>query len=581
MIPEHITVNDLAGKLDIAVTALIGELIKNGVMATVNDSIDFDTAEIIVSEVAEGVQLEKEAPKAPIQRRRAGGHAREIARAEPRPPVVAVMGHVDHGKTSLLDTIRHADVAEHEAGGITQHIAAYQIMHKKRPITFLDTPGHEAFSSLRQHGAYLTDLVMLVVAADDGVKPQTLEAIKYAQAANAPIMVALNKVDKPEANVQRVLQELNDAGLVPEQWGGSTIVVEVSAKQQTNVDKLLDMAFLITDVEELTADAEGNAEGIVIEGHMETGRGAVVTVLVEHGYLKPGAYLQAGRAFGKVRTLEDYRGDLLAQAGPSTPATITGLKQMPSFGVRFGVVKNEKVARAAAAAYEEEAASVRVASTSTELLAQIHQDRMSSHVPAIVKADVRGSVTSVSDALQSLSGDEVSVQIVGSGVGAVSESDVTMAAASGAIIYGFNVTVPVNVKRLAQQEGVSIRSYSIIYELIDDAKQELEALLSPEVRETNVGRLLVKGIFKTTKTDVICGGKVTKGKIFPGALVRHGEEDSLDEAEVTSVQRGQQEAKEVVEGEMCGLQLKTGKKLELNEGDKLDFFTREIVKRTL
>lgn len=583
-IPERITVNELAEKLEIDVTALITELVKNGIMATLNDTIDYDTAEIIVGEIEfeEEIELSKlseEESEAPEHTRQ----ERDVAQAAERPPVVAVMGHVDHGKTTLLDAIRDAKTVESEAGGITQHISAYQIEHGGRKITFLDTPGHEAFASLRQHGAHLTDLVILVVAADDGVKPQTEEAIKFARKAGVKIMVAINKVDKPDANTNRVMQELSDHELTPEEWGGDTVVVEVSALKKEGLDKLIDMAFLITDVEELTADAEGAAQGIVIESHMEQGRGAVVTVLVEHGRLKQGDYISAGKSHGKVRTLQDYNGNKLDEATASTPATITGLKEMPDFGVVFQVHGSEKEARAASSSYQGGSKDRTVASTDSELLAQIHKDRSSQTLPVIVKADVRGSVTSVTDSLQSLGNDnEVSVRVIGSGVGAINESDVSMASASNAIIYGFSVDIPVRVKRLAARENVEVRLFTIIYELIDDAKTELEQLLSPEIVEENIGRLLIRGVFKTTKSEIICGGEVTKGKVREGLQVKiFRDDEELGEAHVTNVQKGQQTVPEVTEGDMCGLNLSTEQKILLKEGDRLEFFTRESVKRTL
>lgn len=584
-IPERITVSDLAGELGIEVTELITALVKNGIMATLNDTIDFDTAEIIISELEldEPVELQKKQVEEKEDNPALQRLGREVAKAAPRPPVVAVMGHVDHGKTTLLDAIRDVKTVDSEAGGITQHISAYQIEHDGRKITFLDTPGHEAFASLRQHGAHLTDLVILVVAADDGVKPQTKEAIKFALKAGVKIMVAINKVDKPDANVNRVMQELSENGLNPEQWGGDTVTVEVSALKKEGIDKLLDMAFLITDVEELSADSEGAAQGIVIESHMERGRGAVVSVLVEHGRLKQGDFMSAGRSFGKVRTLEDFNGQVLTEATASTPATITGLKEMPNFGVVFLAHPNEKAARQAAETYHESSEDEVIASTDSELLDQIHKDRSTQVLPAVVKADVRGSVTSVIESLQSLGSDkEVSVRVVGSGVGAVNESDVTMASAAHAIIYGFTIDMPVSVKRQAMRLGVEVRLFNVIYELIDDVKAELEKLLSPEIVEENVGRLLVRGVFKTTQSEIICGGEVTKGKIKPELEVKiYRDDEELGEATVTSVQKGQQAVPEVVEGDMCGLNLNTSKKLNLKEGDRLEFFTRETVKRTL
>lgn len=579
-IPDAISVSQLAEKLEIPVIDLITGLVKNGVMATLNDAIDFDTAEIMVAELGIGVKLNREVAEPDLPVRRSAD--RHVNKAASRAPVVAVMGHVDHGKTTLLDAIRGANVVAGEAGGITQHISAYQIEKNGRKLTFLDTPGHEAFASLRQHGAHLTDLVILVVAADDGVKPQTIEAIKFANQAGVKIMVALNKVDKPGANAQRVLQELSENGLNPEQYGGDTVVVEVSATKKTGLDKLIDMALLITDVEELSADAEGDAEGIVIESHMEVGRGAVVSVLVEHGQLKKGDFLSAGGAYGKVRTLQDYTGKELKTAGPSTPAIITGMKELPDFGVIFKAHPNEKLAKTAAAEGGSARDIKKIATTSNELLAQIHKNRMAQELPVIIKADVRGSMTSVVDALQKLHNEEISVRIVLAGVGAVNESDVTTAAASGAIIYGFSVNVPTNIKRLAVQEGVTLKLYKIIYELIDDVTKELEERLIPQVVETEVGRLIVKGIFKISQHDLICGGEVSKGKVYSGVLARiERGEKVLGEAEVLAVQKGQIESREVVAGEMCGLKLKTASKINLKEEDRLEFFTREGVKSTL
>lgn len=582
-IPETITVGELAAKLDIETTQLITELVKNGVMAAVNDSIDFETAEIILGELnlEEEVELVRAAASSKNTARKRS--ERQVRKESDRPPVVAVMGHVDHGKTTLLDAIRGASQVEQEAGGITQHISAYQVEYKGRKITFLDTPGHEAFSSLRQHGAYLTDLVVLVVAADDGVKPQTVEAIKYAQNAGVNILVALNKIDKPAANINRVLQELSDNNLNPEAWGGDTVVVEVSALKKEGLDKLLEMILLVTDVEELKADSAGPAEGIVIESHMATGRGAVVTVLVEHGQLKQGDIISAGQSYGKVRTLEDHAGKPISSAGPSTPATITGLKEMPNFGVLFKVHDSEKEAKLEADNHKLQADSGQIASTGRELLAQIHKDRSSKELPVLVKADVRGSVTSVVESLQSLGRDsEVSIRIVGSGVGSVKESDVAQASAGGAVIYGFNVDMPANVKRSALKQNVPVRLYKVIYELIDNAKSELEAMLEPDIVEENIGRLIIKGVFKTTQSEIICGGEVTKGKVKPGVLVkitRDGEE--IGEATVTSVQKNQIETEEVVKGEMCGLRLATESKINLKEDDRLEFFTRETVIRKL
>lgn len=583
VIPGMITVGELAAQLDLPVTKLIGELFKNGIMATVNQRIDIETAQIIVDELGLDVGLkQKDAESVTAVSR---SERVKSTTAQERPPIVAVMGHVDHGKTSLLDAILNMKVASGEAGGITQHIAAYQTKYDGRDITLLDTPGHEAFSALRQHGAALTDVVVVVVAADDGVKPQTVEAIKFAQQANARIIVAINKIDKPEADVNRVKTQLaSEHNLTPEEWGGDTVMVEVSAKTKQNLDKLLEMILLVADVEELKADTQGPAEGLVIESHMEQGRGAVVSMLVAHGILRPGSFLVAGGTYAKIRTLQDFAGRPIKQAGPSTPATVTGFKVIPQFGDQFITVKSEKEARTLAARHQQEAKEDVQASaiSSTDLLQLMNRRKEKQLLNVIVKADVQGSLTSVCDSLKLLENAEVAPRIISSGVGNISENDVRMAQTSDAIVYGFNVQLPPIVKRLAQRDKVSVRLYKIIYELIDDAKSVLEDLLSPEVVETEIGKLTIKGIFKTSKDEVICGGEVTKGKIEPSLLarVKRGDEQ-IAEVEVSQVQRQQQEVKEVFEGEMCGLKLKTKGKLVLQEGDRLEFFRRELVKRTL
>ena len=582
VVADMITVGELAETLGLPVTTVVGELFKNGIMATINQRIDFETAQIIVEELGLDVELQRKAMgDAPVVEKR------ELSdRATTRPPIVAVMGHVDHGKTSLLDAILDTKVVSGEAGGITQHISAYQTEKNGRVITLLDTPGHEAFSALRQHGAALTDVVIIVVAADDGVMPQTVEAIKFAQAANAKIVVAINKMDKEAANPGLVKGQLAERGVVPDDkvWGGDVPMVEVSAKTGQNLDELLDTVLLVADLEELRAETDVPSEGLVIEAHMETGRGPVVGLLVEHGILKPGAFLVAGTAYAKVRTLLDYAGRPLKQAGPSTPATVTGFKELPQFGDRFVVVVNEKAARTLIAQHrlkaEHETASTNI--TGTDILRLMAKQTETQEVNVIIKADVQGSLTSVVDSLKLLDNGEVSVRIVGSGVGSISENDVRLAAGSGAIIYGFNVQLPPAVKRLAARDKASIRIFKVIYELLDDVRAEMEALLSPEVVEAEIGELKVLGVFRTTRDEVICGGEVLRGKITPSLLVRVvRDKQKVAEAEVKKVQRQQQEAKEVFEGEQCGLALKTNGKLTVVEGDRLEFFTRELKKRTL
>ena len=581
-IDQQITVGALAGLLELPVSKLIAELFKNGVMATVNEKIDFDTAQIILGELdLEDIELAKKEPKAMPTRTK-----REIgAGAQDRPPVVAVMGHVDHGKTSLLDAIRTAEVVKGEAGGITQHLSAYQVEYNGRLLTFIDTPGHEAFAALREHGARLTDVVVLVIAADEGIKPQTVEAIRFARSAGVKIIVAANKMDQPAADINRLKQQLSENELIPDDWGGDTVVLSVSAKTKEGLPELLDMVVLVADVEELKANPKGPAEGIVIESHMETGRGRVAIALVEQGTLCPGDFVVAGTTYAKVRNLESTTGEALKSAGPSTPVIITGLKDLPDFGQEFFVVGSEKEARdkAAQQAQVKKGDGSSAATTSSELLRIISRTNKLNELNIIVKADVQGSLTSVVDSLKSLDTEEVAVKIVGSGVGVITENDVHDGATTGAIIYGFHTTLPASLKQLAARDHVSIRLYSVIYELIDDVKKELEVLLVPEVVESSLGELTVKGVFKITKTAVICGGEVTKGKLVIPALarVRRGKELIADNLEVVSLKRGPQDVKEVQTGEMCGLSFRSATKVEVQEEDKIELFSRETKARSL
>lgn len=578
-IEDRITVGDLADKLMLPVTKLITELMKNGVMATVNERLDYDTAQIIVGELGLDIELvRKTAQEAPVREKRSSG-----ANSVSRPPVVAVMGHVDHGKTSLLDAIRGASVAKGEAGGITQHIAAYQVARNNRWITFLDTPGHEAFAALREHGAQLTDLVIIVVAADDGIKPQTLEAIRFARKAGVKMIVAINKIDKEGADVNRIKQQLSEQDMLIEEWGGDTIVVEVSAKTKQGIDGLLDMILLVADVEDLRADEDVAAQGLIIEAHMEKGRGPIAEALVEAGKLYPGDFVVAGATYARIRNLETTRGEPIKEAKPSTPVRITGFKALPEFADEFVVVSDEKIARTMAAQQAaKNHASGKLELNSAGLIRMINRSNELNELNVIIKADVQGSLTSVLDSLKTLNTDEVAIRIVASGVGAINENDLHMARTSGAIIYGFNVIVPSGVKQLAGRDKLKLRLYKIIYELLEDAKTELSELLAPEIIETDQGRLVVRGIFKSTKTEVICGGEVTKGKLTVPALariVRDGER--FAEVRVTGLKRGPQEAKEVFEGEMCGLSFESTSRVDIAIGDHIELFTRETVARSL
>lgn len=578
-IPQNITVGSLAEKLEIPVTSLITELFKNGMMVTVNEKIDADTANIIVGELGLEIELVPEEAKTEIIATKTVTEAKD---AEPRPPVVAVMGHVDHGKTSLLDAIRSANTADKEAGGITQHISAYQVKKGERFITFLDTPGHEAFAALREHGAHLTDVAVVVVAADDGIKPQTLEAIRFARKANARIVVAVNKIDKPGADVNRVKQQLAEQELMAEEWGGDTVIVPVSAKTKEGIDQLLDMILLVADVDELKASKTVNARGLIIESHMEVGKGAIAEALVQEGTLRQGDFIVVGSTYAKVRTLQSPDGSNIKEAGPSQPVIIGGFKNLAEFGEEFKVVKDEKSARQEAETSSRQATENSGAMTSSELLRIINRRTSVNEFNIILKADVQGSLTSVSDSLKTLDNNEVAVRIVSSGVGSITENDILKAEATGAVIYGFSVDMPAGVKQLAMRHKASVRLYKIIYELIDDVKVELTNRLEPEVIDTETGRLIIRGIFRTTKDEIICGGEVTKGKLVIPAFAKHiraGEH--LEDVEILTLKVGPQDTKEVLEGNMCGMSYKPSGKTDILEGDHFEFFTRAIKQRTL
>ena len=581
-IAGSITVDELAEALGLSVTALIGELFKQGIMATINQRLDFDTASLIIDELEiKNVKLERKNTAT-----KTSNFHRELSeKAVLRPPVVAVMGHVDHGKTTLLDSLLHKKTVEGEAGGITQHISAYQLKHDDRLITFLDTPGHEAFAAIRQHGAMLTDIVVIVVAADDGVKPQTVEAIKFAQSANAKIIVAINKIDREGADIPRTMADLAQHGLQPEEWGGDITMVPISAKRGDNLEKLLDMILLTADLEELKADVEIPAEGLVIESHMEVGKGSVVNLLVTGGELKTGKFVVAGSAYGKIRTMMDFRGKPKGKATPSTPVTVTGFKELPNFGDRFIEVKDEKTARKQALLNAQveasETASANV--TSTDLLRMMNTADNSKVFNVIIKGDVLGSVTSVIDSLKMIdTKGEISLNIVSSGVGDVTENDVYMAEGDNTVVYGFNVNVPTNIVKLAARDGVEIRNYRVIYELLDDAKASMENLLDDEVVEEETGEMKIKGVFRTERTAIIAGGEVLTGRVGDGMLGRvYRNKELIGEVAVDSVQKEKMQVTELVAGETGGIAFNLEKKLVIELNDRVKFFTRELRKKKL
>lgn len=577
-IPESIVVHEFATLLDVPATKVIGELMRNGVMATINESIDFDTASIISEEFGVEVELETETDERPIQDKQADGQ--KIA----RPPVVAVMGHVDHGKTSVLDAIRDTEIASREAGGITQHIGAYQVHRKDRILTFLDTPGHEAFSAIRAHGIQVTDVVVIVVAADDGVKQQTQEAIRLAKDAGVGIVIAINKIDKADADVNKIKQQLSEVKLIPDDWGGDTPCVEVSAKNKTGLDDLLDMVLLVADIHKPEAVFVGPAGGVIIESHMEIGRGATITLLVERGTLQLGDYLVAGSTYGKVRSLEDFAGKHVKKATPSMPVVVTGFKSVPAFGDWFESVESEKIAREWQAKQERKSSIksiVKPKSVNASDLARAVSRGAVKELAVIIKADAQGSLESITQALQLLGNDEVRVKIAASGVGSITEGDIHTATATGAIILGFHTSISAAVNQSAKRSGVAFQVYQVIYGLLDDVRGWLTDLLDPEVVETEVGELELLAIFKTTKDRVICGGKVTKGQAEADAsiqIIRKGE--VLTTTKLVELQKQMQPAQTVMAGEECGMAIERTE-LAPEVGDTFKFVRQEVRERSL
>jgi translation initiation factor IF-2 len=580
-IPEVVAVSDFAQRLGLGVAQVVGELMKNGVMATVNENIDFDTASIIAGELGFDIIPEpKEAEARPSQSLE---QTEEKSDEEVRPPIVAVMGHVDHGKTSLLDAIRESDVASSEAGGITQHIGAYQVTKNDRRITFLDTPGHEAFSAIRAHGARMTDVAIIVVAGDDGVKPQTKEAINHAKDAGVAIVVAINKMDKADADVNRVKQELSEIGILADDWGGDVPCVEVSAKTHDGITKLLDVVLLVADIADQKAIFTGAASGVVIESHLETGRGPVVTLLIQKGTLRTGDSLVVGTTYGKVRSLEDYRGRKLKEATPAMPVVVSGIREVPNFGEWFEVVSSEKVAKDWVAKQARKQSIKSLTNTKTVTSQDLNRavvDGQVKELAVLVKADVQGSLESLIDSLNQIGNEEVRVKVVSSGVGDISESDVNAADAGNAIILGFNVSIKAAVNQLAKRSKVDFHLYKVIYELLDDIRDWLSSLLPPEIIEIELARLEILGIFKTTKTQIITGGRVTSGQLQSGMtarILRKGEE--VGAGKVSNLQKEKQIAREANEGDECGISLDTTDALEL--GDELVFYRIEEKARKL
>lgn len=579
-VPDVITVGEFASRMGKGAAEVVKKLMLLGIMATVNQTIDFDTAELIAGEF--GITVNKE-----IVLSKEDKLLMEVDEEDKpedlveRPPVVVVMGHVDHGKTSLLDAIRHTSVISTEAGGITQHIGAYSVKLNDRLITFLDTPGHEAFTTMRARGAQVTDVAILVVAADDGIMPQTVEAINHAKAANVEIIVAINKIDKENANVERVKQSLMEYGLVPEEWGGDTICVEISAKKKINIDGLLEMVLLVADMKELKGNPNRLAKGTVIEARVDKGKGPVATVLVQNGTLRQGDVVICGTSVGHVRAMTNDKGRRVKEAGPSTPVEIQGLNEAPSGGDELIVVKDEKLAREVAEQRKQEIQEDKFNSvvkvSLDNLFSQIDEGNMK-ELAIIVKADVQGSVEAVKQSLEKLSNDEVRVRVIHGGVGAVNESDVMLANASNAIIVGFNVRPDAGAMAMSQQYEVDIRLYRVIYQAIDEIEAAMKGMLDPEFKEVILGYAEVRQTFKVPNVGVIAGCYVKQGKITRNASVRVVRDGIIiHEGKISSLKRFKDDAKEVTERFECGLGIENFN--DIKENDTIECFEMQEIER--
>lgn len=579
-LPQVLTVKEFAARLGLPITRLISELMKNGILAAMNERIDFTTASIIAQDLGYKVKEEphksvEEEVSSDVIRERIGGE--DAGDLKPRPPVVVVMGHVDHGKTKLLDTIRTTNVIATEAGGITQHIGAYQTVRHDRHITFIDTPGHEAFTTMRSRGARIADVAILVVAADDGVQPQTVEALSIIQAAKLPFVVAVNKMDKPEANADKAKRELSEKGVLPEDWGGKIPFVPISAKAGTGIDALLDVILLLADLEKdrITANPKARALGTIIESHIDQGEGPVATMLIQNGTLKAGESLAVGNSlYGRVRAMKNWEGKALKSALPGTPVKILGFKVAPEVGdiVEVPEAGKKLETKKVIPRYTEAVKTIKL-QNSAEAEAQ-------TFVNVIVKTDVLGSLEAILNKLEQLRSPEVAVKIVSKGLGNINESDILQAEASTAIVYGFNVVVPLPVQDLAREKNVEIQNYKIIYELLDDAKGRLEVLLKPEIIHTTLGKLKVLAVFRSESKYAIIGGRVEDGKAVKGAKVKimRGEVEQGDGI-ISELQHSKQPVESVPGGSECGLKVTT--KVELKEGDVLEIYKEEKKERKL
>ena len=578
MTTEEISIKDLSEKLGKPAADIIKKLFMLGIMATINNEVDYDTAALVATDY--GIELEQKIAKTFEETMTDADEESEGDNNEERPPIVTIMGHVDHGKTSLLDAIRNTNVTAHEAGGITQHIGAYTVEHNGRKITFLDTPGHEAFTSMRARGAQVTDIAILVVAADDGVMPQTIEAINHAQAANVPIIVAINKMDKPGANPDRVKQELTNNGIVPEEWGGDAIIVPVSALKGEGIDNLLEMILLVADVNQYKANSSKKARGAIIEARLDKGRGPVATVLIQNGTLHVGDTVVAGTAFGHVRAMMDDKGRRVQSAGPSMPVEVLGFNDVPEAGDRLYVTEDDKLSRLVAQERKDKIKAEQIKARSKasldDLFNQI-QDGSVKELNLIVKADVQGSVEAVKQALEKLSNDKVKVKVIHGAVGAIKESDVILAAASNAIIIGFNVRPDSMASAAAEREEVDMRMYRVIYNAIEDVQAAMNGMLDPEFKETVIGHAEIRETFKVPGVGVIAGSYVTDGSIQRNAGIRLLRDNIvIHEGKISSLKRFKDDVKEVNAGYECGVGIENYN--DIKQGDVFEAFIMEQIK---
>lgn len=570
LIPKIVTVRRLSEIINLPATKIIEKLMQNGIMASINESIDFDTAAIIIDEFGGNAKLETEKKdKEKIIH----------TNLKKRPPVVVILGHVDHGKTTLLDAIRKTDIVSTESGGITQHIGAYQVTWKdkknnKSLITFLDTPGHEAFSTMRAHGTNITDIAILVVAADDGVKPQTKEAISHIKSANIPAIVAINKIDKPGADADRVKRELSELGLTPEEWGGNTIMIPVSAKKKTGIDNLLDMLIITAEMNEPKAQYDGKVEAVVIESHMQSGIGPVSTVLIKHGTLKVGTFVIIGnKVLGRIRLMEDYLGNRIYKATPSTPVKIAGISQVPNFGDILVEVSNEREAKNII-----NKSNIKIKKFNEYEASQAIKKGELNKLQIILKADTQGSLEAIKNTIEQLSTNDVKIKIISSGIGNVSENDLILAETSKAIIFGFKVNISKNVLEIANKKNIEIKNYEIIYRLIDDVDLILSGLVKPKTTEVLIGKMEVIKVFYKIADKKLVGGKVVDGKFIEGEKIKifHSGE-MIGEGKIISLQIDKNKVKEVIKGMECGVAISTKKTIKPK--DLLEEYKIEEIKK--